>query len=103
MRTSSGTAVSESTSPATRAESSVGGSGVAGVLRVPPPVNEPNLAYLPGSPERAALKARLQSMAAERIDIPLVIGGEEIRTGRTQQAVMPHNYRHVLADWHSAD
>jgi len=42
-------------------------------------------------------------MAAERIDIPLVIGGREIRTGRTQQAVMPHNHRHVLADWHSAD
>jgi 1-pyrroline-5-carboxylate dehydrogenase len=77
--------------------------GIAGTPRVPPPVNEPNLGYLPGSPERAALKDRLTSMAAERIDIPIVIGGREIRTGRTQQAVMPHNHQHVLADWHAAD
>ena len=42
-------------------------------------------------------------MAGERIDIPIVIGGREIRTGRTQQAVMPHNHQHVLADWHAAD
>jgi 1-pyrroline-5-carboxylate dehydrogenase len=77
--------------------------GIAGNSRVPPPVNESNLGYLPGSPERAALKDRLKSMAAERIDIPIVIGGREIRTGRTQQAVMPHNHQHVLADWHAAD
>ena len=68
--------------------------------RIPVPVNEPNLTYLPGSPERAALKARLASMAAERIDIPLIIGGCEIRTGQVGQAVMPHDHRHVLADWH---
>src|ERR1700704_2792858 len=78
-------------------------SGIAGAVRVPPPVNEPNLAYLPGSPERRELKARLKAMAGERIDIPIVIGGREIRTGRTQQAVMPHDHRHVLADWHAAD
>ena len=71
--------------------------------RVPPPVNEPNLSYLPGSPERAALKARLSAMSGERIDIPIVIGGCEIRTGRTQQVVMPHNHGHVLADWHTAN
>jgi 1-pyrroline-5-carboxylate dehydrogenase len=76
---------------------------IAGVTRVPPPINEPNLAYLPGSPERAELKARLKAMAGERIDIPVVIGGREIRTGRTHQAVMPHNHQHVLADWHMAD
>src|SRR4249920_970001 len=75
---------------------------ITAIQRVPPPVNEPNLSYLPGSAERAELKARLATMAAERIDIPLVIGGCEIRTGRTQQAVMPHNHRHVLADWHVA-
>jgi len=76
---------------------------IAGITRVPPPVNEPNLAYLPGSPERAELKARLKAMAAERIDIPAIIGGREVRTGRTHQAVMPHDHRHVLADWHVAD
>jgi 1-pyrroline-5-carboxylate dehydrogenase len=42
-------------------------------------------------------------MAAERIDIPLVIGGREIRTGRTHQAVMPHDHGHALADYHLAD
>src|SRR5678815_3967236 len=75
--------------------------GIAGISSVPPPVNELNLGYLPGSPERAVLKDRLKSMAAERIDIPIVIGGREIRTGRTQQAVMPHDHQHVLADWHA--
>jgi len=65
-------------------------------------VNEPNLGYLPGSPERAALKERLKAMAAERIDIPVVIGGREIRTGRTHETVMPHDHTHVLADWHAA-
>ena len=76
---------------------------IAGITRVPPPVNEPNLGYLPGSPERAELKARLKAMADERIDIPVIIGGREIRTGRTHQAVMPHNHQHVLADWHAAE
>ncbi|MGE3276499.1 MAG: L-glutamate gamma-semialdehyde dehydrogenase [Vicinamibacterales bacterium] len=73
----------------------------AGVRRVPRPVNEPNLSYAPGTPERVELQARLESMAAERVDIPLIIGGQEIRTGETHTAVMPHNHQHVLADWHS--
>ena len=51
-------------------------------MRVSPPVNEPNLSYLPGSPEREELKARLTAMASEKVDIPLIIGGCEIRTGR---------------------
>src|SRR5262245_13893553 len=80
-----------------------GSSGIAGVTRVPVPVHEPNLGYPPVAPARAALKVRRRSMSAERTAIPVVIGGREIRTGRTQQAVMPHNHQHVLADWHSAD
>ena len=93
-----------SEAPRTTASSNVaaGSAGIAGTTRVPTPVNEPNLGYLPGSPERAALKERLKAMAGERIDIPVVIGGREIRTGRTQQAVMPHDHTHVLADWHAA-
>src|SRR5438874_6565847 len=74
----------------------------AGVRRVPEPVNEPNKTYAPGSPERAELKARLKSMAAEKIDIPLIIGGREIRTGRLEKAVMPHDHGHVLAEYHLA-
>lgn len=76
--------------------------GFNGTRRVPVPVNEPVKSYAPGSPERAALKDRLKSMAAERTDIPLIIGGEEIRTGDIAQSVMPHNHSHVLADWHKA-
>ena len=78
-------------------------SAFAGRHRVPPPVNEPNKSYLSGSPERAELKARLESMANERIDIPIIIGGREIRTGRVERAVMPHDHRHVLAEWHVAE
>jgi 1-pyrroline-5-carboxylate dehydrogenase len=75
----------------------------AGIARVPPPENEPIRAYLPGSPERAELKQRLSSMAGERLDIPLIIGGREIRTGHVAQAVMPHDHGHVLANWHAAE
>jgi 1-pyrroline-5-carboxylate dehydrogenase len=66
------------------------------------PVNEPVRSYAPGSPERAALKARLASMAAEQIDIPIVIGGEDIRTGNLERSVMPHDHHHVLAEYHKA-
>ena len=74
----------------------------SGNRRVPPPVNDPVRSYAPGSPERAELKARLKSMAAERIDVPLVIGGKAVRTGETFTAVMPHDHAHVLADCHKA-
>ena len=72
-------------------------------LSTPPiPRNEPVLGYAPGSPERAALKGRLAAMSSERLDIPCVIGGREVRTGRTAPAVMPHDHAHVLADVHLA-
>jgi 1-pyrroline-5-carboxylate dehydrogenase len=74
----------------------------AGVRRIPTPINDPNRSYAPGSPERAELKARLKAMASERIDIPLVIGGREVRTGKTATSVMPHDHNHVLADYHLA-
>jgi 1-pyrroline-5-carboxylate dehydrogenase len=73
-----------------------------GNRRVPTPVNEPVKTYAPGTPERATLKSRLSSMASERIDVPLIIGGKEIRTGNMAKSVMPHNHKHVLADWHKA-
>src|SRR5438093_14997 len=77
-------------------------SAFTGIRRVPTPVNEPIKSYAPGSPERAELKARLDQMASERAEIPIVIGGREVRSGETSQSVMPHNYKHVLADWHRA-
>jgi len=67
-----------------------------GIPKVPTPVNDVNRSYLPGSPERAELKDRLAHMSSEQVDIPIVIGGKEIRTGRVQPVVMPHNHRHVL-------
>jgi 1-pyrroline-5-carboxylate dehydrogenase len=73
-----------------------------GVRRVPAPVNEPVKAYGPGSPEKAELKARLRAMAGERVEIPLVVGGREVRTGRTSPAVMPHDHAHVLGEFHHA-
>jgi 1-pyrroline-5-carboxylate dehydrogenase len=74
----------------------------SGNRRVPAAQNDPNLSYAPGSPERAEIKARLKAMADERIEIPLVIGGKEVRTKKKGQAVMPHKHGHVLADWHKA-
>src|SRR5574341_1027736 len=73
-----------------------------GHSQIPIPVNEPVHAYAPGTPERRALKARLASLAGERIDIPLIIGGKEVRSGRTCDAVIPHNHAHVLGTWHKA-
>ena len=62
------------------------------------PVNEPNLAYLPGSPERAALKSALARMAGERIEIPMVVGGTASMTATRATVVMPHDHGHVLGD-----
>jgi 1-pyrroline-5-carboxylate dehydrogenase len=76
--------------------------GFAGRRRVPTPVNDPVRSYAPGSPERASLKARLDAMAAEQVDIPLVIGGKEIRTGNTGRTVMPHDHGHLLGQYHKA-
>ena len=76
--------------------------GFSGTRRVPPPTNEPVKGYAPGSPERAALKSRLKEMANERIDIPIIIGGKEIRSGETAKSVLAHSTRHVLGDWHKA-
>jgi 1-pyrroline-5-carboxylate dehydrogenase len=69
-----------------------------GIFRVPEPHNEPVLGYEPGSPERDELRRRLDELSSERLEIPLVIGGEDVQTGDTFEAVMPHKRSHVLAD-----
>jgi 1-pyrroline-5-carboxylate dehydrogenase len=71
-----------------------------GIFHVPEPHNEPVLGYEPGSPERDELRRRLDELTSERLDIPLVIGGEDVQTGDTFEAVMPHKRSHVLADVH---
>ena len=73
-----------------------------GRRRVPAPVNEPIRSYAPGTPERASLKAKLDAMAGEKIVMPLIIGGKEIKTGECGRAVMPHDHTHVLGEYHKA-
>jgi 1-pyrroline-5-carboxylate dehydrogenase len=72
------------------------------IFKVPVPFNEPVYEYAPGSPERSQLKAALDDIAGKKIDIPLIIGGREIRTGKLGQVVMPHDHQHVLAEYHQA-
>jgi 1-pyrroline-5-carboxylate dehydrogenase len=69
-----------------------------GIFTPPPPVNEPIKSYAPGSPEREDLKNRLREMEGERISIPLVIGGKDVFTDESFEAVLPHRKSHVLAD-----
>jgi 1-pyrroline-5-carboxylate dehydrogenase len=73
-----------------------------GIFRPPTPQNEPAKSYAPGSPEREELKRRLDQMQRDRIEIPCVIGGEDVRTGNTFEAVMPHRRSHVLAEVHKS-
>jgi len=70
--------------------------------KIPTPVNEPVFPYAPGSRERGELKQALKDLSGRQIEIPVVIGGKEIRTGKTVDAVMPHCHRHVLAKVHQA-
>jgi len=70
------------------------------IFRVPEPYNEPVKSYAPGSPERAELQQRLRELESQQLEIPLVIGGEEVRTGETFEAVEPHKRSHVLATVH---
>ena len=73
-----------------------------GLVRLPEPENEPVRSYRPGSPETERLQRKLREMLGERIEIPLVIGGEEVRTGQTFEAICPHDHGHVLATVHQA-
>jgi len=71
-------------------------------MKIPTPVNEPVLSYAPGTRERTELKQSLKDLSGRQIEIPVVIGGKEVRTGKTIDAVMPHCHRHVLAKVHQA-
>lgn len=75
---------------------------LSGVIRIPEPVNEPVCNYAPGSPEKQSLKAKLREMLSREVEIPLIIGGEEVRTGSTAKVVCPHDHGHVLAVYHRA-
>ena len=72
------------------------------IYAFPDPANEPVKTYLKGSPEREALEKELKRQSSIEIEIPLIIGGKEVRTGNTGKVVMPHDHHHVLATYHKA-
>ena len=72
------------------------------IFKVPMPFNEPVYEFAPGSTERAKLKAALDDIVGKEIEIPLIIGGKEVRTGNLGKVVMPHDHQHVLAKYHQA-
>jgi 1-pyrroline-5-carboxylate dehydrogenase len=72
------------------------------VYEIRKPENARMFDYLPGSVERANLKAKLTELKQSELEIPLIIGGKEIRTGDTGKSIIPHNKSHVLATYHKA-
>ena len=70
--------------------------------KIPEPYNEPIIDYFPGSKQRGRLKAELERQYNREIEIPLIIGGQNIRTGNTGVVVCPHEHGHVLAVYHKA-
>lgn len=74
-----------------------------GFFKVPVPVNEPVLNYAPGSAERIALKDALQDARSKQIDVPMYIGGAEVRSGNTMEMRPPHDHQHVLGKFHVSD
>ncbi len=75
---------------------------VNAAVHLPVPQNEPVKTYAPGSQDRAALKAKLKEMQNQQVEIPLIIGGKEVRTGDMENIVLPHNHKHVLGKFHKA-
>ncbi|MBS7527490.1 L-glutamate gamma-semialdehyde dehydrogenase [Fusibacter paucivorans] len=73
-----------------------------GLFNVNTPVNEPVKDYAPGSAERIALEAKLKALSAEKIEIPLIINGEAVKTGNLKDCTMPHDHQHVIGFYHAA-
>lgn len=76
---------------------------IKGFFNVPAPINEPVLAYAPGSKERELLQAALKSAYQNQLDIPMYIGAQEIRTGNLKPLTPPHNHKHILGHFHQGD
>lgn len=73
-----------------------------GIFKVKTPINEPVLTYKPGSSEKLAVKQELKRLKGEVLEIPLLIGGQEIRTNNIREIRIPHNHSHILARYHLA-
>jgi 1-pyrroline-5-carboxylate dehydrogenase len=76
---------------------------MSGFFKVPTPVNEPVKSYAPGSPERAEVKQALQELKSRQADIPMYIGGQEVRTNNKKPLNPPHEHQHVLGYFHEGD
>ncbi len=74
-----------------------------GIFHIPEPANEPGLQYAPGSPERAELGAKLKEMLGEQVEVPMIIGGKEVRNGKLADIRCPHDHKHLLGRYHQAD
>lgn len=74
-----------------------------GVYKLPQITNEPIKTYAPGSPERAALKARIEELKNTAVDLPMIIGGQEVRTGKLNDIRPPHDHTHLLGHYHQGD
>ena len=74
-----------------------------GFFHVPKAVNEPVKSYAPNSPERAAVLSAYKEMWHSKIDVPLYIGSEEIKTGNTQNMTAPHDHKHIVGTYHLAE
>ena len=74
-----------------------------GFFHVPPPKNEPVLSYAPGSRERRALQQALADARSRQIDVPMFIGGSEVRSGKTKKLSPPHDHQHILGYFHEGD
>ncbi len=74
-----------------------------GIFNIRKPDNEPVLSYRPGSSERAELKARLKQMLAEQADVPMIIGGQEVRNGKLAKIRCPHDHEHILGNYHQGN
>lgn len=74
-----------------------------GFFNVPVPVNEPVLSYAPGSPEKLALKKALAEAKSAKIEVPMYIGGKEVKSGKTAEMRPPHEHNHVLGSYYISD
>ena len=74
-----------------------------GIFDVPYPINEPIYDYNPGSSEKAELKNTLDDMLSKEIEIPMVIGGEDVKSGNLADCRCPHDHKHLLGQYHKGD
>ncbi|MBL1215657.1 MAG: L-glutamate gamma-semialdehyde dehydrogenase [Ignavibacteriae bacterium] len=72
------------------------------IFNIPLPPNDPISSYKPGSIEKESLKARIVELKSQQIEIPVIIGGKNIKTGKTGKCVIPHDHKKVIGVYHKA-